>query len=40
MCLSSPNERELRDCVDEVEEPCQLGCDGLNFCSAFNNRPS
>jgi len=23
-----------------VEEPCELGCQGLNFCSAFNNRPN
>ena len=23
-----------------MEEPCELGCDGLSFCSAFNNRPS
>lgn len=22
-----------------VEEPCQLGCNGLNFCTMMNNRP-
>ncbi|GLG94608.1 Uncharacterized protein GBIM_01791, partial [Gryllus bimaculatus] len=23
-----------------VEEPCELGCDGLNYCTNFNNRPT
>lgn len=23
-----------------VEEPCELGCDGLSYCSNFNNRPT
>lgn len=23
-----------------VEEPCELGCDGLSFCTNFNNRPT
>lgn len=23
-----------------VDEPCELGCDGLSFCSNFNNRPT
>lgn len=22
-----------------VDEPCELGCDGLSFCTNFNNRP-
>ena len=23
-----------------VEEPCQLGCSGLSYCTNFNNRPT
>lgn len=34
------NEISLKTCLDEVEEPCELGCDGLSFCSNFNNRPT
>lgn len=26
--------------VVAVEEPCELGCDGLSFCTNFNNRPT
>lgn len=26
--------------VGTVEEPCDLGCDGLNYCTVFNNRPT
>ncbi|XP_025206396.1 reversion-inducing cysteine-rich protein with Kazal motifs [Melanaphis sacchari] len=39
-CLSHPNEDRLLKCLDDVEEPCDLGCDGLNYCTAFNNRPT
>ncbi|KAL9908104.1 reversion-inducing-cysteine-rich protein with kazal motifs isoform 1-T6 [Glossina fuscipes fuscipes] len=39
-CLMQPNELNLRQCVDEVDEPCELGCDGLSFCTNFNNRPT
>ncbi|XP_054733430.1 reversion-inducing cysteine-rich protein with Kazal motifs [Anastrepha obliqua] len=39
-CLLERNELELRQCVDEVDEPCELGCDGLSFCTNFNNRPT
>ncbi|XP_015375740.1 PREDICTED: reversion-inducing cysteine-rich protein with Kazal motifs-like [Diuraphis noxia] len=39
-CLSHPNEDQLLKCLDDVEEPCDLGCDGLNYCTAFNNRPT
>ncbi|XP_026471182.1 reversion-inducing cysteine-rich protein with Kazal motifs-like [Ctenocephalides felis] len=38
-CLAQTSEDAMRRCVDEVEEPCELGCDGLSFCSNFNNRP-
>uniref|UniRef100_A0A1Y9H237 Reversion-inducing cysteine-rich protein with Kazal motifs n=1 Tax=Anopheles dirus TaxID=7168 RepID=A0A1Y9H237_9DIPT len=39
-CLAAPDEHALRQCIDEVDEPCELGCDGLSFCSNFNNRPT
>ncbi|XP_025408983.1 reversion-inducing cysteine-rich protein with Kazal motifs isoform X2 [Sipha flava] len=39
-CLSHPNEELLLKCLDDVEEPCDLSCDGLNYCTAFNNRPT
>lgn len=39
-CLYEVKELSLRQCIDEVEEPCQLGCDGLSFCTNFNNRPT
>ncbi|KNC24010.1 hypothetical protein FF38_11603 [Lucilia cuprina] len=38
--MMMPNELELRQCIDEVDEPCELGCDGLSFCTNFNNRPT
>ncbi|XP_066254159.1 reversion-inducing cysteine-rich protein with Kazal motifs [Euwallacea similis] len=39
-CLTNVNEEALRNCIDEVDEPCELGCDGLSFCTNFNNRPT
>ncbi|XP_049826537.1 reversion-inducing cysteine-rich protein with Kazal motifs isoform X2 [Aethina tumida] len=39
-CLSQISEENLRNCIDEMEEPCELGCDGLSFCTNFNNRPT
>lgn len=24
----------------QVEEPCEVGCEGLSYCSNFNNRPT
>uniref|UniRef100_A0AAR5QAX4 Kazal-like domain-containing protein n=2 Tax=Dendroctonus ponderosae TaxID=77166 RepID=A0AAR5QAX4_DENPD len=39
-CLTNVNEEPLRNCIDEVDEPCELGCDGLSFCTNFNNRPT
>lgn len=26
--------------ITTVEEPCELGCDGMNYCTVFNNRPT
>ncbi|XP_046867726.1 reversion-inducing cysteine-rich protein with Kazal motifs [Drosophila willistoni] len=39
-CLEQPGERELRRCIENVDNPCELGCDGLSFCTNFNNRPT
>lgn len=39
-CLQNVDELTLRKCVDEVDNPCEVGCDGLSFCSNFNNRPT
>ncbi|KAH8234892.1 hypothetical protein KR032_005108 [Drosophila birchii] len=39
-CMDQPGERELRRCIDSVDAPCELGCQGLSFCSNFNNRPT
>lgn len=39
-CLSQVAEEELRVCNNEVEEPCELGCDSLSYCTNFNNRPT
>ncbi|KAL1497373.1 hypothetical protein ABEB36_008354 [Hypothenemus hampei] len=39
-CLNHVYEESLRNCIDEVDEPCELGCDGLSFCTNFNNRPT
>nr|CAI5868539.1 unnamed protein product [Callosobruchus analis] len=39
-CLTQVTEEGLRSCIDEVDEPCELGCDGLSFCTNFNNRPT
>lgn len=39
-CLSQLSEDNLLHCIEEVEEPCELGCDGLSYCTNFNNRPT
>ncbi|ESP00166.1 hypothetical protein LOTGIDRAFT_141239 [Lottia gigantea] len=33
-------EASMHNCLTDVEEPCQLGCKGLDFCSNFNYRPT
>lgn len=38
-CLGEVIESSLKQCIDGVDEPCELGCDGLSFCTNFNNRP-
>lgn len=39
-CLHDSSELVLQRCIDEVEFPAEVGCDGLSFCSNFNNRPT
>ncbi|EDV97140.1 reversion-inducing cysteine-rich protein with Kazal motifs [Drosophila grimshawi] len=39
-CLEQPTELNLRRCIESVDAPCELGCNGLSFCSNFNNRPT
>ena len=41
-CLAIPILKFLRYyCLQfSVEEPCQLGCSGLSYCTNFNNRPT
>lgn len=39
-CLTTFSEPALRKCIEEVEEPCELGCDGLSYCTNFNSRPT
>ena len=40
ICLASNLEGELRRCLDDTEESCEMGCSGLSFCSRFNDRPT
>ncbi|XP_071445131.1 reversion-inducing cysteine-rich protein with Kazal motifs [Hetaerina americana] len=39
-CLQSVSEVNLAHCIDDVDKPCELGCEGLNYCTNFNNRPT
>ncbi|XP_060563740.1 reversion-inducing cysteine-rich protein with Kazal motifs-like [Ruditapes philippinarum] len=41
--LSSPistQELQMHSCLKDVEQPCQLGCQGLQYCTNMNNRPA
>ncbi|XP_070209920.1 reversion-inducing cysteine-rich protein with Kazal motifs-like [Littorina saxatilis] len=33
-------EATMHKCITDVDEPCQLGCKGLSFCTNFNHRPT
>ncbi|XP_061194027.1 reversion-inducing cysteine-rich protein with Kazal motifs-like [Saccostrea echinata] len=33
-------EAPMLTCITDAYEPCKLGCDGLDFCTNFNNRPT
>ncbi|XP_076621802.1 reversion-inducing-cysteine-rich protein with kazal motifs isoform X1 [Colletes latitarsis] len=37
-CLSSNMEGELRRCLEDAEDPCEMGCSGLSYCARFNDR--
>ncbi|XP_074644432.1 reversion-inducing cysteine-rich protein with Kazal motifs-like [Tubulanus polymorphus] len=39
-CQHVPSEEKLRACIEAVESPCKMGCDGLNYCNNFNHRPT
>ncbi|XP_033097342.1 reversion-inducing cysteine-rich protein with Kazal motifs-like [Anneissia japonica] len=36
----SAEETAMLTCLDDVEEPCEPGCSGLEFCTNFNGRPT
>jgi reversion-inducing cysteine-rich kazal motif protein len=38
-CLGNYTEISLSQCIEEIESPVELGCDGLSFCSNFNHHP-
>lgn len=39
-CRYKPAEATLRQCLDDVDEPCELGCGGpLSFCAHLGSRP-
>ncbi|PVD29570.1 hypothetical protein C0Q70_08824 [Pomacea canaliculata] len=33
-------EASMHKCLMDVDEPCQLGCSGLSYCTNFNHRPT
>ncbi|XP_014598838.1 PREDICTED: reversion-inducing cysteine-rich protein with Kazal motifs isoform X1 [Polistes canadensis] len=39
-CLSSNLDSELRRCLDETDNSCEMGCSGLSYCARFNDRPT
>ncbi|XP_076326861.1 reversion-inducing cysteine-rich protein with Kazal motifs-like isoform X2 [Tachypleus tridentatus] len=39
VCQYKPAEADMLHCLAD-EEPCELGCEGLNYCSNFNYRPT
>ncbi|XP_071811798.1 reversion-inducing cysteine-rich protein with Kazal motifs-like isoform X2 [Apostichopus japonicus] len=39
-CQYQPAEVSLLICLADVQEPCQPGCSGLDYCSNFNDRPT
>ncbi|XP_034951773.1 reversion-inducing cysteine-rich protein with Kazal motifs isoform X2 [Chelonus insularis] len=39
-CLSLSSEGELRRCLEDADEPCEMGCSGLSYCTKFNNQPT
>lgn len=39
-CRNSAEEVEMRHCFAETNAPCRVGCENLEFCTNFNNRPT
>lgn len=39
-CQYQLAESAMLQCLSEVEEPCELGCEGLTYCTNFNYRPT
>lgn len=39
-CVDNPQEIRLAKCIEEIQAPCSLGCDGLTYCTQMNNRPT
>lgn len=39
-CQYHPAEVDMQNCLVDVDEPCELGCSGLSYCTNFNNRPT
>lgn len=39
-CLSLSSENDFRRCLEDADEPCEMGCSGLSYCTKFNNRPT
>ncbi|XP_067932352.1 reversion-inducing cysteine-rich protein with Kazal motifs-like [Watersipora subatra] len=37
-CRYDSQETAMMECIQDVEEPCQMGCNQLQFCSNFNDR--
>ncbi|KAL7023083.1 hypothetical protein ACKWTF_012487 [Chironomus riparius] len=39
-CLQNNDEINLKQCIEEIDYPVEIGCNGLSFCKNFNNRPT
>ncbi|KAM7300911.1 putative serine protease inhibitor [Ixodes scapularis] len=39
-CQYHPAEVDMQNCLADVDEPCELGCDDLSYCTHFNRRPA
>ncbi|XP_023289098.1 reversion-inducing cysteine-rich protein with Kazal motifs isoform X2 [Orussus abietinus] len=39
-CLSVAAEGELRRCLEDADDACEMGCAGLSYCARFNDRPT
>ncbi|XP_042894920.1 reversion-inducing cysteine-rich protein with Kazal motifs [Parasteatoda tepidariorum] len=40
ICQYQLAESEMIRCLTEVDEPCELGCEGMKYCTNFNFRPT